>query len=242
MDTLRKTEEELPRGTLFIMDRGFIDDHNFGKMDMDGLYFITPLKRDSKIPDYSLKQNGFFMFRKRAIRYSSKTVNNYDIHIFEDILLRATEENEYYSLLNAGKNPQYSPDKAGKIAILTNAREKPQTIFELYKFRNDVEEAFDVFKNLLQVDTPYLRDDDTLRGCVFVSFISLIAYYRILKLLKNKKINNRISVKDVLLQLSKIYLTDVGERTIMAEIPKKVRELAEILDLKPELFPKKVPS
>ena len=222
MDTLRKTEEELPRGTLFIMDRGFIDDHNFERMNMDGLYFITPLQRDSKIPDYSLKQNGFFMFRKRAIRYSSKTVNNYDIHIFEDILLRATEENEYYSLLNAGKNPQ--------------------AIFELYKFRNDVEEAFDVSKNLLQVDTPYLRDDDTLRGCVFVSFISLIAYYRILKLLKNKKIINRISVKDALLQLSKIYLTGVGERTIMAEIPKKVRELAEILDLKPELFPKKVPS
>ena len=49
----------------------------------------------------------------------------------------------------------------------------------------DVEEAFDVFKNLLQVDTPYLRDDDTLRGYVFASFISLITYYRILKLLKN---------------------------------------------------------
>ena len=99
-----------------------------------------------------------------------------------------------------------------------------------------------MFKNLLQVDTPYLRDDDTLRGYVFASFISLITYYRILELLKNKKINSRTSVKDALLQLSKIYLTDVVERTMIAEIPKKVRELAELLDLKPELFPKKVPS
>ncbi|EQD26606.1 hypothetical protein B2A_15568 [mine drainage metagenome] len=49
-------------------------------------------------------------------------------------------------------------------------------------------------------------------------------------------------MKDALLQLSKMYLTDVWERTIMAEIPKKVRELAEILDLKPDLFPKSVPS
>ncbi|MHB8395584.1 MAG: transposase [Thermoplasmataceae archaeon] len=242
IDTLRKTEEEMPPGTLFVMDRGFIDDDNFGKMNTDGLYFITPLKRDSKLPDYSAEQKGFFMFRKRAIRYSSKTVDNYDVHLFEDILLRAAEENEYFSLVSAGKNPRFSPDKAGKIAILTNTREKPQTIFELYKFRNDVEEAFDVFKNLLQVDTPYLRDDDTLRGYAFVSFISLIAYYRILKLLKNRKINGRISVKDALLQLSKIYLTDVGDRTIMAEIPKKVRELAETLGLKPELFPKRVPS
>ena len=242
IDTLRKTEEEMPPGTLFIMDRGFIDDENFGKMNTDGLYFITPLKRDSKIPDYSMQNVGFFMFRNRAIRFSSRTVGSYRVHVFEDILLRAAEENEYYSLMDAGKAPKFSPEKAGKIAILTNTGEKPQTVFELYKFRNDIEEAFDVFKNLLQVDTPYLRDDDTLRGYVFVSFISLLAYYRILKLLKDRKINRRISVKDALLQLSKIYLTDVGDRTIMAEIPKKVMELAETLGMKPELFPKKVPS
>ena len=81
-----------------------------------------------------------------------------------------------------------------------------------------------------------------MRGYVFASFISLLSYYRILNLLKDKKINKRRSVKDALLRLSKIYLTDVGDRTIMAEIPKKVRELAETLGMKPELFPKKVPS
>ncbi len=232
----------MPPRTLFVMDRGFMDDYNFGKMNTDGVYFITPLKRNSRLPDYSRKEDGFFMFRKRVIRYSSRTVHDYDVHAFEDILLRATEENEYYSLVSAGKNPSYSPDRAWTIAILTNMGEKAQSISELYKFRSDIEEAFDVFKNLLQVDTPYLRDDNTLRGYVFVSFISLIAYYRILKLLKAKKISSRISVKDALLQLSKIYLTDVGDRTIMAEIPKKARELAEILDLKPDLFPKSVPS
>ena len=63
-----------------------------------------------------------------------------------------------------------------------------------------------------------------------------------MKLLKEKKINNKISVKDALLQLSKIYLTDIGDKIIMAEIPKKVRELAETLGLEPELFPKRVPS
>ncbi len=76
---------------------------------------------------------------------------------------------------------------------------------------------------------------------MLLSFISLIAYYRILKLLKTKKINNKISVKDALLQLLKIYFTDIGDRTIMAETPKKAGELAEILDQKPELFPKSVP-
>lgn len=57
-----------------------------------------------------------------------------------------------------------------------------------------------------------------LKSNKFVSFVSLIPYHRILKLLKAKKINSKISVKDALLQLSKIYLTDIGERTAMAEI------------------------
>ena len=99
-----------------------------------------------------------------------------------------------------------------------------------------------MFKNLLQKDTPYLRGDDSLRGYLFVSFISLIAYYRILSLLKKKGINSRISVKDAILQLSKIYLTDVGNRSILAEMPKKVRDLAELLGMEPDLFPKSVPS
>ena len=47
---------------------------------------------------------------------------------------------------------------------------------------------------------------------------------------------------NALLQLSKIYLTDVGAKSIVAEIPKKVRDLAELLGMEPDLFPKSVPS
>ena len=242
IDTLRSAQRDVPPGTLFVMDRGFIDDDNFHTMDTSGLYFITPLKRNSRIIDYSCDMKDFFMFRKRAIRYSVKKAGKYDLHLFEDLLMKAYEENDYYARISEGKQVEFFPERAGKIAILTNAGEKSQKVFELYKFRNDVEESFDVFKNLLQTDTPYLRDDDTLRGYLFVSFISLIAYYRILSLLKKKGINDRISVKDAILQLSKIYLTDVGNRSILAEMPKKVRDLAELLGMEPDLFPKNVPS
>ena len=242
IDTLRTSQKDVPPGTLFVMDRGFIDDGNFDTMDTGGLYFITPMKRNSRFIDYSVEMKDFFMFRKRAIRYSVKKAGKYDLHLFEDLLMKAYEENEYYSRISEGKHVDFVPERAGKIAILTNAGEKSQKVFELYKFRNDVEESFDVFKNLLMTDTPYLRDDDSLRGYLFVSFISLIAHYRILKVLKEKHVNNRISVKDAILQLSKIYLTDVGNRTIVAEIPKKSRDLAELLGLEPDLFPKSVPS
>ena len=41
---------------------------------------------------------------------------------------------------------------------------------------------------------------------------------------------------------AEIYLTDVRDRSILAEMPEKVRELAELLGMEPDLFPKNVPS
>ena len=136
IDTLRMSQKDVPPGTLFVMDRGFIDDENFHVMDTGGLYFITPMKRNSKIIDYSGEMNDFFMFRKRAIRYSVKKTGRYDLHLFEDLLMRAYEENEYYSKISEGKKVDFMPERAGKIAILTNAGEKSQKVFELYTHVN----------------------------------------------------------------------------------------------------------
>ena len=52
IDTLRASQRDVYSGTLFVMYRGFIDDDNFDTMDTSRLYFITPLKRNSKIIDY----------------------------------------------------------------------------------------------------------------------------------------------------------------------------------------------
>ena len=39
----------------------------------------------------------FFIFRKRVIRYSVKKARKYDLHMFEDLLMKACEENDYYA-------------------------------------------------------------------------------------------------------------------------------------------------
>jgi len=60
INILRKIEMEIYPEILFVIAGGFIDDNNFVKMTLDGLYFITPLKRDSKLSDFSMKRNNFF--------------------------------------------------------------------------------------------------------------------------------------------------------------------------------------
>ena len=82
IDTLRSSQNDAQPGTLFVMDRGFIDDDNFETMDTSGLYLITPLIKNSRIIHYSCDTENFFMFRKRAIRYLVKRTRRYDCKVF----------------------------------------------------------------------------------------------------------------------------------------------------------------
>jgi len=48
----------------------------------------------------------------------------------------------------------------------------------------------------------------------------------------------KVSVEDLLLQLSKVFLVDFGHKRVLSEIPKQVEDLVRDLGLKPsDLFP-----
>ncbi|MEM3265490.1 MAG: hypothetical protein QXH07_06005 [Thermoplasmata archaeon] len=73
-------------------------------------------------------------------------------------------------------------------------------------------------------------------GYFFVSFISLYMYFIILEILSEKRMSPKISVKEALFELSKIYVIKDGARRTVTEIPNKSKKMAEIFDLKS--FPK----
>jgi len=60
-----------------------------------------------------------------------------------------------------------------------------------YHRRSLVETAFDAFKNTLQADRTYMQNDQPLEGWIFINYLALIAYWRILKLLVSKNCYRR---------------------------------------------------
>nr|QNO51527.1 hypothetical protein CBNPKNJC_00042 [Methanosarcinales archaeon ANME-1 ERB6] len=94
----------------------------------------------------------------------------------------------------------------------------------------DIEKAFDVFKNILESDKNYMRDDKQLGGFLFVSFIALQFYYRIYGKLIGKELLNNYSVSDVIEYLKRVHVLKIGGKTQLAEIPKKSRKLLEKLE------------
>jgi len=128
--------------------------------------------------------------------------------------------------------------KFGRIALLSNLERDGETIYLMWKERENIEVAFDALKNELENDKTYLNDDDALRGYFFISFLSLYLYYKILNRLKTAGINNNTSVNEVLLELSKVYEVHIGEKRKLTEIPEKAEPLAKTLKI--DIFPKKL--
>ena len=99
-----------------------------------------------------------------------------------------------------------------------------------FKSRIDIEKAFAVFKNILESDKNYMRDDKQLESFLFVSFIAIQFYYRIYGKLIEKELLNYYSVPDVIEYLKRVHLLKIIGKTQFAEIPKKSRKLIEKLE------------
>jgi transposase len=121
----------------------------------------------------------------------------------------------------------------GKLYLLSDLNDEPERIYRLYKQREYVEYAFNVYKNDLEADRSYLRDDGMLFVYMFLSLLSLYLHFQILNMIEGK-----YSVRDVLLILSRIKVYDLGRQEILGEVPKKARELVQDLKINLDMLRK----
>ena len=121
-----------------------------------------------------------------------------------------------------------------KLYQLSDLKEQPERIYRLYKQREYVEYAFNVYKNDLEADRSYLRDDHMLFSYMFLNLLSLYLHFQILNM-----IDGKYSVRDVLLILSRIKAYRMEKGEIMSEIPKKANDLVSTLKINLDLLRKK---
>ena len=127
--------------------------------------------------DYSMDPGSSFVYRDRGIRSGFLNRNGFRIYMFHDQMLMAEQSATFIRMIaeDRKKQKEFQSEytKFGKISILSNLKDDPRTIHNLYKQREEIEQVFYAMKNELENDKSYLGDDDSLRGYFFVSFLSL---------------------------------------------------------------------
>lgn len=230
---------------IIIGDKGFSSELNIEIINNSDLNYILPLRRNSVQIDYSSiasssKENmdGFFLFKKRYIWYKEIKTDDSKLIIFLDEQLRVSEERDY--LERIGKFPEeYTKQgffdrqfKMGTLALRTSLGEMSATeLFQTYKSRCEVEQLFDVYKNLLKADKTYMQSAESVRGWLFINHLAIMVYYRMYNLLKNKELLSKISVEDILTHLVHINKIKIGEQWQLQEIPKKTEILLNKCDI-----------
>ena len=197
-----------------------------------------------EIIDYGMDMRSSFVYRDRGIRSGFLNRDGLRIYMFQDQMLMAEESSTVIKIIAEKKRTQREFDsesiRFGKISILSNVKEDPETIYNFYKQREEIEQAFDAMKNELENDKSYLSDEDSLRGYFFISFLSLYLYYSIFVLIRAADLTNKLSVKDVLLKFSKVYKIVRGKRETLSEIPSSVEKIDKMLGT--NIFPKRLRS
>ena len=219
------------KGCTLIMDRGLASIELARELNSNGIAFVFPLRRNSLMIDYSMKLELSFMYRDRGINCGRKKVEEgIFLYIYEDTKLRYEEETNFISMVENKEKRRDELEqeriKFGKISLLSNIDSDPKRVYGLWKEREKVEQAFDAMKNELENDKSYLSDYDAVRGYFFVSFISLYVYFRILEIIREKRLTGKVSVNEVLFELSKVYTINSKKlSTVPAGVIRLVNEL-----------------
>ncbi len=212
---------------VIVADRGFFSADNIKALKKNHLSYIILLRRNSSlIPEPEHFMN-VFLYDGKPVKYWKR---ENDVYMFEDPVLKSEEEKDY--LIRIGENrrsrKQYDENEInfGKLYLLSDLNDEPERIYCMYKQREYVEYAFNVYKNDLEADRSYLRDNHMISTYMFLNLLSLYLHFQILNI-----IDRKYSVKDVLLILSRIKMYRMERNGIMSEIPKMARELVETLGI-----------
>jgi transposase len=227
-------------GITVILDRGFFSQDTIKFLIKNKMNFVLPARRNSHLYETRIHLNDHFFYHKRLIRCGKREQDGIYLYLFEDQYLMLEENTTLYRKLDEGiidKDELNDAQKrAGRILIISNLDLNEKDIFLQYKSRDRIEKLFDTYKNALQADTLYLQDNESVFGHVFVSFLSLYAYAKIEMVLKKADLLDKHSPKDLLLDLSKVYLVELNDCNIISEVPKKLEVLEQKMGL--DLFPK----
>lgn len=137
-----------------------------------------------------------------------------------------------------GKNVKASLNKMGSFVLITNKQKMDKVeILNLYRQKDQVEKIFDIFKNemdggRLRVHSQYNSD-----GRLFIKFISLILYSEVARTMKEKKLFDTYTLKELFAELKKLKITQIQQNEpFLSEVSKKQRVIFDAFGIQEEVL------
>lgn len=219
-------EFEIDEGTLLVMDRGYFDKKLLKEICAKDLDYLVAVKRNSKVYDkVQVFEDKVFRWRDSAVRYGCEKVSDTEwAYRFENLNHRNDELVDTLKAQELGRKRALKLDKAGNFVLVSSREMDPKEIYRIYKTRCEIENFFDVAKNILSADKMHMHDDAHVMGHMFITFVAGLIRFEIARLIDDADLASSYSPEDVL----DIYATMkviTGDVEIRQVVPKDVRDL-----------------
>jgi len=180
--------------------------------------------------------SGYFIYEKKVIWYYERQIGGRRVILYLNESLRTEEMTDYLSRIESYPE-EYSEEDFyekqhlfGTLAIITNVKDKSaKDIYHIYKSRSEIEQMFDVFKNLFEADRSYMQSDEAVEAWMLINFIAMHWYYKLLIALKQSGLNKKYSPKDIIIFLRDIHKIRINGKWYDEEKTKKTDEILKLI-------------
>ena len=146
------------------------------------------------------------------IRRSEKESGGYTVNLREDVVASELET-------------------AGWMVIISNFVTDAREAVKIYREKDIVEKGFTRLKNSLDLGRLRVHSENSMQNKVFVGFISLILLSGIHKIMVERKLYARMTMKKLILTLSRLKLQVVNGVRILLPVTKEQRTIYEAFEI-----------
>ena len=169
--------------------------------------------------------------RERAMEQPEKYVNDPG-YVKYLIIRRSEKENSGYTVNLREDVVEAELATAGWLVIISNFVMDAKEAIKIYREKDIVEKGFHRLKNSLDLGRLRVYSEASMQSKVFVGFISLILLCGIHSVMTDKMLYKEMTMKKLLMTLSKLKLQVVNGTRVLFPVTKAQREIYKAFGIK----------
>lgn len=235
------TEFKVQSGIL-VMDKGFYgSDAVKAIKESRNIGYIIPLKQNcKKITDNEMDKEVVALlseYKDSNVFWKKKKIDN-ECYLYSFRNPKDAYDQEIGYLARNRKKGTYSEEKYldkqsefGLIVFESNKDITPLEVYEAYSKRWEIEIMFNLYKNIVELNTTRVHGDYRVYATEFINFLSVLISSRVKALLVETKISEKYSYKQVFNYLSKAkkVRNDSERNWSSSKVVKYIADMMKIL-------------
>jgi len=245
VSTLKVTVEQIYKLGLkpesAILDAGYFSEDNIEFLCNEKINFVTRMPKSRKQFMKLVDEAGKIENRANAVQYGERVVftkskeinlcnNKLFAHIILDPFKKAKDVNQLIiSALEEGEDKKITNRKmkyCGYFVLITSLKLSNEEILPTYYTRQSIEQVFGFAKSNNNILPLRVHSEQSIRGYLFLVFLSLIIF-----VMMRNKLKLKFTVEQALLSLRNLKAKIYEDSALVLEPSKKAKDISKLLQI-----------